>query len=207
MAGNDMNLYSFALALGAAGLVLMGLSGFVHVAGGHHGGHAHTTGHAGHHLAHARAGTRGGGVRASGTRALWTLLSPRPLFSALVGFGVVGSLLESKFGGAPLLGLAIVGGLAFEALLVRPLWNFLFRFESAAALTLEYSIGDIARAATNFDAAGNGLVTLELDGQVVQLLGCLRREDRDAGAHVRAGDRVQIDDIDAERNRCTVRLL
>jgi hypothetical protein len=202
-----MTLYSFALALGAAGLVLMGLSGFVHAPGGHHTGHAHGTGHAGQHLGHARAGARGGGVRAGGTRALWALLSPRPLFSALVGFGVVGSLLESKIGGAPLLGLAIIGGLAFEALLVRPLWNFLFRFESAPALTLEHSIGDIARAATSFDAAGNGLVALELDGQVVQVLGSLRREDRDSGVHVRAGDPVQIDDIDAERNRCTVRPL
>ena len=202
-----MNIYSFALALGAAGLALMGLSGFMHVAGGHQAGHGHA-GHTGHHLAHARGGLRGrGGMRGGGGRTLWALLSPRPLFSLLIGFGAVGSVLGSHVGGAPLLVAAIAGGLAFEALLVRPLWNFLFRFESAPAQTLEHSIGDVARAATSFDAAGNGLVALELDGQVVQVLGCLRREDREAGVRVHAGDPVQIDDIDAERNRCTVRPL
>jgi translation initiation factor IF-1 len=70
---------------------------------------------------------------------------------------------------------------------------------------LESCIGDEARATTSFDAKGNGLVALELDGQVVQLLGTLRREDRDAGIRVRAGDPVRIDEVDAERNRCTVR--
>jgi hypothetical protein len=94
---------------------------------------------------------------------------------------------------------------AFEFGLIRPLWNFLFRFESAPALTLESCIGDEARAATTFDAKGNGLVALELDGQLVQVLGSLRREDREAGVRVHAGDPVRIDDIDAQRNRCTVR--
>ena len=202
-----MSIYTFALALGAAGLALMGLSGFMHVAGGHHAGHAHG-GHTGHHFVHARGTLRGRGAgRGGGTRALWALLSPRPLFSALVGFGVVGSILSPHVGGAPLFAAAVAGGLAFEALLVRPLWNFLFRFESSPAQMLEHSVGDVARAATSFDAAGNGLVALELDGQVIQVLGSLRREDREAGIRVRAGDAVQIDDIDAERNRCTVRPL
>ena len=197
-----MTIYSFALTLGAAGLAFMGLSGFVHVAGGQHAAHAHGGTHTGHHLAHAR-----GGVRGSGARALWALLSPRPLFSILVGFGATGLVLGPMTGGAPLFALAAAGGVAFEALLVRPLWNFLFRFESAPALGLESCIGDVARAATSFDAAGNGLVTLELDGQIIQVLGSLRREDRDAGIRVRAGDPVSIDDVDAARNRCTVRLL
>jgi hypothetical protein len=202
-----MSIYSFALMLGAAGLALMGLGGFIHIAGGHHGGHGHAgpAAHVGHHFGHARGGFRGGGLRGGGTRALWALLSPRPLFSVLVGFGTAGSLLESHLGGPLLLTIAIAGGLAFEAFLVRPLWNFLFQFESSPAQTLEHSIGDVARAATSFDAAGNGVVALELDGQVVQVLGSLRREDREAGVRVRAGDRLQIDDVDAERNRCTVR--
>jgi hypothetical protein len=202
-----MSIYSFALALGAAGLVLMGLSGFVHLAGGHHAGHGHWS-RAGH-LGHTRGGmhVRASGTKASNARALWALLSPRPLFSAFVGFGAVGSLLESHLGGAPLLAVAVVGGVAFETLFVRPFWNFLFRFESSPAQTLEHAIGDVARAATSFDASGSGLVTLELDGQVVHVLGCLRQEDRDAGVRVRAGDPVEIDDIDPERNRCTVRPL
>jgi hypothetical protein len=115
------------------------------------------------------------------------------MFGALIGGGV-------------LLGVAALGGLLFEFALVRPLWNFLFRFESAPALTLETCIGDEARAATSFDAKGHGLIALELDGQIVQLLGSLRPEDRDAGIRIRAGDPVRIDEVDAERNRCTVRL-
>jgi len=199
-----MNIYEFTLALGAAGLGIMGLSGFAHTVGGHHGAHASPSSHTGHHAVSARAGARSGGGRAGG-RALWALLSPRPLFSILVGFGAVGLVLHSILPGAALFAVAALGGLAFEFGLMRPLWNFLFRFESAPALTLESCIGDEARAATSFDAKGNGLVVLELDGQVVQVLGSLRREDREAGVRVRAGDPVRIDDIDAQRNRCTVR--
>jgi hypothetical protein len=70
---------------------------------------------------------------------------------------------------------------------------------------LETCIGDQARAATSFDAKGDGLIALELDGHLIQVLGSLRREDREAGVRVRAGDAVRIDDVDLERNRCTVR--
>jgi translation initiation factor IF-1 len=199
-----MDIYGFALALGAAGLGIMGLSGFAHTVGGHHGAHAPHSSHTGHHGASVR-GVRGGSGRAGGTRALWALLSPRPIFSILVGFGAIGLILHPIVPGAFLFALAALGGILFEFGITRPLWNFLFRFESAPALTLESCIGDEARAATSFDAKGNGVVALELDGQVVQLLGSLRREDRDAGIRVRAGDTVRIDDVDAQRNRCTVR--
>ena len=209
-----MTIYEFSLALGAAGLGIMGLSGFAHTVG-HHGGHA---ANGGHHGASARAGmrggarsagVRGGGVRGAGRlggRALWALLSPRPLFSLLVGFGAVGLILQPMVPAVLLLPLAVLGAGVFEFGVMRPLWNFLFRFESAPAMTLESCIGDEARAATTFDAKGNGLIALELDGQVVQVLGSLRPEDRVAGIRVRAGDPVLIDDVDAARNRCTVRL-
>lgn len=202
-----MSIYEFSLALGAAGLGIMGLSGFAHTVGGHHAGHAAPSSHTGHHAISLRAGTRairGGGAR-GGTRLLWALLSPRTLFSLCVGFGASGVILQSLVSGSLLFAAAVLGALVFELGLMRPLWNFLFRFESAPALTLETCIGDEARAATSFDAQGNGLIALELDGQLVQLLGSLRQEDRDAGIRVRAGDSVRIDDVDAERNRCTVR--
>lgn len=202
-----MSMYEFSLALGAAGLGIMGLSGFAHTVGGHHAGHATPSSHTGHHAISVRAGARairGGGTR-GGTRLLWALLSPRVLFSLCVGFGASGLILRTALGGVLLLVLAVLGALTFELGLMRPLWNFLFRFESAPALTLESCIGDEARAATSFDAEGNGLIALELDGQLVQLLGSLHREDRDAGIRVRAGDPVRIDEVDAERNRCTVR--
>ncbi|HKW46972.1 MAG TPA: hypothetical protein VJN70_05990 [Gemmatimonadaceae bacterium] len=203
-----MSIYEFSLFLGAAGLGIMGLSGFAHTIGSHHGAHAP---HGGHHGGAARGGMRAGrgagrgAGRAGGARALWALLSPRPLFSMLVGFGAVGLMLHPIVPGALLLPVAAAGGILFELGITRPLWNFLFRFESAPALTLETCIGDEARAATSFDAKGDGLVALELDGQMVQLLGTLHREDREAGVRVRAGDPVRIDEVDAERNRCIVR--
>jgi hypothetical protein len=202
-----MTVYEFSLFLGAAGLGIMGLSGFAHTIGGHHGAHASHGLHAGHRGASMRGGMRvgRGAGRAGGARALWALLSPRPLFSILVGFGAVGTILHPVLPGALLLPVAAAGGILFEFGLTRPLWNFLFRFESAPALTLESCIGDEARAATSFDAKGDGLVALELDGQLVQLLGTLHREEQEAGVRVRAGDAVRIDEVDAERNRCIVR--
>jgi len=133
------------------------------------------------------------------------LMSPRPLFSMLLGFGVVGLILHPIVPNMLLFPVAAAGGILFELGVARPLWNFLFRFESAPALTLESCIGDEARAATSFDAKGDGLVALELDGQMVQLLGTLHSEEREAGVRVRAGDPVRIDEVDAERNRCVVR--
>jgi hypothetical protein len=198
-----MNIYEFSIVLGGAGLGIMGLSGFAHTIGGQHAGHASTGSHTGHHAVAARAGMRGGGR--VGARALWALLSPRPLFSLLLGFGAVGLILHGLLAGALLFGAAALGGLAFELGLMRPLWNFLFRFESTPALTLESCVGDEARAATSFDAKGNGLIAIELDGQLVQVLGSLHPEDRQAGVRVRAGDQVRIEDVDAARNRCTVR--
>jgi hypothetical protein len=204
-----MTIYEFSTLLGAAGLSIMGLSGFAHTAGGHHGAHASHSSHTSHHLSPAHGGIRSGGARAGrlGGRALWALLSPRPLFSILLGFGVVGLLFHSLAPATLLFAVAASGGLLFELGFVRPLWNFLFRFESAAALTLETCVGDQARAASSFDAKGNGLIAIELDGQLVQVLGSLRREDREAGVRIRAGDPVRIDDVDGERNRCTVRPL
>ena len=205
-----MTIYEFSLALGAAGLGIMSLSGFAHTIGGHHGAHAPHGARTGHHGAgrggmRAGRGAARGGARAGGARALWALLSPRPLFSMLVGFGVVGLILHPMLPGALLLPISAAGGILFELGITRPLWNFLFRFESAPALTLESCIGDEARAATSFDTKGDGIVALELDGQMVQLLGTLHHEDREAGIHVRAGDPVRIDEVDAERNRCIVR--
>src|SRR5438552_3364985 len=100
-----MNIYEFTLALGAAGLGIMGLSGFAHTVGGHHGADASPSSHTGHHAVSARAGARSGGGRVGG-RALWALLSPRPLFSILVGFGAVGLVLHSIVPGAALFAVA-----------------------------------------------------------------------------------------------------
>ncbi|MEO8226617.1 MAG: hypothetical protein ABI637_04250 [Gemmatimonadota bacterium] len=205
-----MNLYVLSLALGGAGLLTMAVSGLgSHAPGSAGSGHDLGAGHdvgAGHDLAASHGGEAGHGHQpAHGEQfRLLSLLSPRLLFSVLVGIGATGLIAEHFVGGPLLVVLALVGGIAFEALLVGPLWKQLFRFASRPALTLESSVADVARAVSGFDANGQGLIALELDGQVVQVLGTLRVEDRTAGVRVRSGDRLRIEEVDTARNRCTV---
>ncbi len=203
-----MSPYAFVLALGATGLAAMALLGFGHVgAGGHHAGaHAGHAGHAGQHghdPGH-HAGHHGAAAHGSTLGRLLGLLSPRLIFSVLVGIGATGLLLRPLLIEPFTLGAALLGGFAFERFLAGPLWNFLFRFESRPAALLESAIMEEARAVADFDAAGQGLIQLELDGQVLQLLGTLRPEDRAAARRVRRGDLLRIEEVDTARNRCTV---
>lgn len=224
-----MDLYGISLATGVTGLVAMAVSGLSHAAGpGHgHGGHAGHAGHghaghaahvgdAGHgHAGHAghngHAHTEGpahtGLIHHGGHHAgSWfaSLLSPRVLFALLVGFGA-GGLLAGPLGEPWRAGAAILGAAGFEGLLVGPLWRFLFRFESSPAATLETSIDDPAKAVSGFDARGQGLVAIEVDGQIIQLLATLDREELNRGVHIRSGDIVRIAAVDATRGSCTVR--
>jgi hypothetical protein len=182
-----------------------------HTHAGHtQAGHAHGAGHALAHTGAHQAAGHHGQAPAPGAplaRALWAVVSPRVVFSFLVGFGATGFLLRGALSGLLLVAVAGAGGLAFERLIVAPLWRSLLRFASAPALTLESCIADEVRAVSGFDAEGNGLVAAELDGQLVQLLGTLRPEDRAAGVRVRAGDRLRVEDVDGARNRCTVSYL
>ena len=203
-----MDLYLVSLATGAIGLGAMAIGGLSH--GGHSGGgHAHAghAGHAGHggHAGHAGHGSHGPhGDHAGGSGWSWSsLLSPRLLFSAMVGFGA-GGIVAAPLGEPFQLGAAVVAAVAFEALLVGPLWRFLFRFESRPAATLDSAIEDEARAVTGFDASGNGLVAVDVDGQIIQLLATLSADDRALGVRVRTGDLVRIAEIDSARGRCTV---
>jgi hypothetical protein len=210
-----MDVYAFALALGAIGLAAMTFLGFQHGHtpghhGGHHTGHSHgghpTGNHSGHshgHSGHSHDHT--GQQHHEDGSARWALfLSPRIWFSLLVGFGATGLLLQHTVSGLILLGAALLGGIAFEGLLMRPLWSLASRFESEPAMTLETGVMDDAEAVTGFNREGEGLVRLDLDGQVVQLLGVLTANERAAGARVAAGDRLLVEAVDPARQRCTV---
>ncbi len=185
-----MDLYGIALATGATGLVAMAIGGLSH-GGGHtgHGGHA---GHAAH------------GHVSPGSSRIQALLSPRVLFALLIGFGA-GGLLATSLGEPWRAGAAILGAAGFESLLVGPLWRFLFRFESSPAMTLESAIDDEARVVSGFDSRGNGLIALEVDGQIIQLLATLDAEELSRGVRIRSGDLVRIAAVDATRGNCTVR--
>ncbi len=151
-----MDLYIFCVVLGAAGMAAMAFLGFTSShSGGHHGhdtsghelhgvgGHSHDVLHiphlkdGGHMTAHAHAPP----VHPDGWKThAWSWLSPRVLFNVLVGFGATGLIVERLVGPFLALPIALVGGIVFETVIVRPIFNSLFRFESAPAQTLDSSI-------------------------------------------------------------------
>jgi len=184
-----MDIYGISLATGATGLLVMAIGGLAHV---------------GHDTHAAQAGDGSHGHQGDGHGWAHAVLSPRVLFALCVGFGA-GGLLASPLGEPWQAGAAILGAAAFEGLLIGPLWRFMFRFASEPAETLETSIDDKARAVSGFDAHGQGLVALEVDGQIVQLLATLDAEERSRGVRIRSGDIVRIAAVDATRGSCTVR--
>ena len=165
--------------------------------GGHPGGHDAQAAHAHQVSGHAHADSLI-------SRAAFALLSPRVLFSLLVGFGATGTIARQVLGGPFLLGVAIGGGLAFELAVIAPLWRVMMRFASNPALTLESAITDEVHATTGFDEQGQGMISLEVDGQIAQVLATLRPDDRSMGIRVRAGDRLRVEAVDSARNQCTV---
>ena len=210
-----MDVYLTSLAIGGLGLVAMAVSGTGRHGQDHGGGsHGHSGhGHAGHsHAAHNDA-SHGHAANAHAspshtrTQTLLALMSPRTLFSVCLGLGTTGLLLKNALQGPALFAVAVAGGWAFERFIVTPIWNFTLRFASEPALTLESALMSEATAVTRFDANGQGLISIEVDGHVVQLLGTLDSNTRAARAPVLAGARLRIEDVDAARNRCTVSLL
>jgi hypothetical protein len=211
-----MDLYIASLLLGVLGLGAMALSGLGHQGHGgqgdgghgHHGGDAHVGhGHAGHAVHHGN-GPDAHHSQGGRDSIVWALMSPRILFSLALGFGATG-LLIGPFtpGGIVRAAIAALGAVIFERLIVTPLWNFTMRFASKPALTLESAVADEATAVTAFDANGQGIVSIEVDGQIVQILATLQPTDRSLGVRVRAGQRVRIEDVNAAASRCTVSLI
>ena len=214
-----MDLYIITLAVGGVGMIAMAFGGFNkarggghghagHAGGGHggQGGHAGQSGHAGH-SGHSGHGMRVGSAKGGGNNTLLDLMSPRTLFSVCVGFGASGLILRPMFyEGIVLFAMSAALGVVFERAIVTPIWNFAFRFESTPALTLESAVMSDATAVTAFDAHGQGLIAVEVDGRLVQLLGTLQTVDKELRSKVVAGSRLRIEAVDAERNRCTVSL-
>jgi hypothetical protein len=220
-----MDIYKFSLYLGFTGMAAMALLGASHLGhnighghgathggaahGGHTGGHggAHAHGH-GAHGHHAHGHESSGSHSARDGNFFLSLLSPRVFFGFLLGFGASGMLLpRSVLPDSIRLVLALCGGWGFEHFLMAAVWNAAFRFASNPARTLESAVCEEARAVTNFDAAGDGLIAVDLDGQVVQLLGTLTPEARNNGVRVHTGDRLFIEAVDTHRNSCTVSVL
>jgi hypothetical protein len=197
-----MDPYLFAIIVGVVGLAAMAIGGLGRhghgTSHGHAGGH-HGATHDGHGVSHGVTN----GARITG----WVLMSPRLLFAALLGFGLAGFALRSLLVGKLLLLAAIVAGIAVERLFVNPLWNLAMRFASNPALTLESATFGEGKVVSNFDQNGQGIIAIEVDGQVQQILATLSAADLARGARVRAGQLVRIDEVDGARHRCTVSVL
>jgi hypothetical protein len=134
-------------------------------------------------------------------------MSPRLLFSVALGLGTAGLLFRNLLPEPILFVVALATGILFDRAIVAPIWNLTFRFASNPASTLENSVMDEATAVTTFDRNGQGLIAVEVDGQMVQLLGTLQSGDRAMNVKVPVGARLRIEDVDAARNRCTVSLI
>jgi hypothetical protein len=205
-----MDSYVFCLLLGGMGLLVMAGGGLVrhgtdstaHAPGGH-AAHGHVVhGHTGH----ARAGHGDGWQGHSLLHGSWALLSPRVLFSVLLGFGTSGLLLGGVASGLLLFVLSLALGIAFEHLLVARLWRLVLRFASRPANTLESLVMTQGTAVTSFDANGQGIVQVELDGQVIQMLGTLNARERRLRYRVRLGQALRIEHVDPLQHRCVVSL-
>ena len=224
-------MFLILMVVGLVGLAVMALPAFSrHAGAGHIGpaGHgAHGALHAGHapHLGHvaklaaAKAGATttttastalaqaGGAALAAESPAGLTRFvpSPRLIFSLLALYGAFANALERAAHISPVAAalVAIVPALAVERFLVTPLWNLVFRFEAAPCSPLDLLILAEARAVTPF-RNGRGIVELVRDGRTVQLRAEL--VDKQAGLPVRVGDRLRVEEVDAQRERLTVSL-
>ena len=185
---------STLLMIGVLGLLAQVLLGGAHV--GHLGQHAHAG-------ARHRGGLRSGGNRAAST--LWALLSPLTIFSVCVGVGATGLLLKHlRLPSVWVIVAALVGGLFFYGLVIRPLWGLIFRFASTPSLALEGAVAREAEAQSSFDASGKGLVGLTIDGQIVRVLATLEADERPEAPKIRPGDKLTVTSVDGKTNSCRV---
>jgi hypothetical protein len=190
-----------------------------HGAAAHHGLGAHAGGHAAHAGAHAvHAGAHGPHAGASGpSRELvpadaahgrnWRFIpSPRAIFSVLALYGAFGNaLVHAAHLGMVIASLvAVAPALLVEQLVVKRVWNLVFRFQGVASSPLEALIFADALAVVPF-RNGRGLVSTVRDGRSVQLVAELRKDQ--AMLPVKVGARLRIEDVDASRERVTVSVL
>ncbi|MBC8141680.1 MAG: hypothetical protein H7Y38_09605, partial [Armatimonadetes bacterium] len=100
--------------------------------------------------------------------------------------------------------LALLGGLAFFVFVVRPLVGLAQRFVSKPATALAGTLAKEAVAQNRFDAQGQGIVNVSIDGQAVRLLARLENDDHEKGVLVAPGDVLVVTQIDEARNTCRV---
>lgn len=182
-----------------------------HLGNGHgHLGHVHNApGHGHAHTDNASAdGDANVSVLGGMNLLLWALplLSPLNWFSWLMGAGAAGSLAISLGKTVePWTGLiALAGAIAFNQGVVRPIWKLVFRFAAEPAKNLEGCLAQIGEAATGFNARGEGLVRLKIDGRSEDVFARLTPQALSEGGRIRSGDRLLVEEVDPHKNECRV---
>jgi hypothetical protein len=177
-------LFLTLMVVGLVGLVMMAVPAL----GGHrHLFHVRTHGHAARH-----------GLR--------FLPSPRALFSVSALYGAFGNALvrAAHLTTTRAALIALVPALLTEWLLIRPIWNLLFRFQGQASAPLEALIMGEAEAVVPF-RNGKGIVATVRDGRRVQLQA--RLLETQSALPVKFGQRLRIEDVDARRECVTVSVI
>jgi membrane protein implicated in regulation of membrane protease activity len=188
-------MFLSSMILGLVGLLAMTALGVGHGSDGH--------GHSSHGYSDSsHPGTGHDHDSGSGTKWL-ALISPRVIFSLALGFGAVGLIAEKFVILALSIPLAIVGAIALERILIQPYWKLMMRFASKPAQNLESAAFSRAKAVMDFDASGSGLIELELDGQVRQVLGTLKSGQE---ARVTRGKTLRIESV-TDAGNCIVSLI
>jgi hypothetical protein len=96
---------------------------------------------------------------------------------------------------------AVLGGLLFWKLVIEPLQELLLRFASDPAKNLEGACATEAVTLSRFDASGQGMVRLTVDGQVRRVLAKLSEGE---AAEITVGEKLVVVDVDTKRNTCRV---
>jgi hypothetical protein len=198
---------------GAVALAVLALCGVgFHHSGIHHGHSHHSLGKAHarigpsvHRTAHQTTSHNGSANRSPGASVfeLITWLSPVYICGAIIGFGATGTLISPLIQGWFRLGTALLGAYLVCAFCIRPVLAGIQNWASLPAKTLDDAILENGTAVTDFDSQGYGLVRLNLDGQVIQLLGQLVPEER-SGTRVRSGETLFVRSVDSTKQRCVV---
>ncbi len=210
-----MPLFLVFIVIGLTGLVTMAIPGLArhghtgagthglgHAAGGHAAG-GHLTGHATPHAGALQTKTA---PTTSGTRTWASVIPPLPtIFAFLAVYGAFGNLLL-KGAHLPMLWAslaALVPAWAVERFLVSPLWNLMMRAQGEPCSPLEDLLLREAEAVTVFKN-GRGIVSVVRDGRMVQFSAHLL--EAQANMPIRVGDKLRIEEVDAEKEHLTVTL-
>ncbi len=176
-----------------------------HAAGGHAGsGHASS----GNNASLEQTSTASTPVHAAASDSGFSIVSfiPTPLgiFAFCLGAGLAGLLFLKVVAAPNIYAVALLGGVAFNFLIVRQIVALASKFASKPSEGLEGLIASSAEAITRFDEHGMGMVRVVMEGQVVQLLATLDPAEHASGIQVQKGDQVVLLEVDGKKNTCCV---